>query len=104
MAWSYAELSKTAKALGGPEALTDYLIDSGKATGRLEMLPLVLLSAAAGAACHYGVSKLLTIRKRKIAERSENEEKAKVLLIQGINEYDASHPEPDPNEPPVDEA
>lgn len=30
MAWNYAELSKMAKANGGPEKLVDLLINSGK--------------------------------------------------------------------------
>ena len=30
MAWDYAELSKMAKANGGPEKLVDLLINSGK--------------------------------------------------------------------------
>lgn len=30
MAWDYAELSKMAKANGGPEKLMDVLINSGK--------------------------------------------------------------------------
>ena len=36
MAWDYAELSKIAKAAGGPEKLLAMIEEGGKAIGRME--------------------------------------------------------------------
>ena len=36
MAWDYAELSKAAKAAGGPEKLVNMIEEGAKAVGRVE--------------------------------------------------------------------
>lgn len=38
--WDYAELSKAAKAAGGPEKYVEMLELTSKAAGKMEMLPL----------------------------------------------------------------
>ncbi len=95
MKWDYAELSKMASQNGGPEKLVETLIESGKAsgraegkkTGRLQMLPLIILAGAAA----WGYSKYKELKKRKNAKDEQRVEEAKCELINGINEYDANH-------------
>jgi ribosomal protein S18 acetylase RimI-like enzyme len=66
MAWDYAELSKMAKANGGPEKLMDVLINSGKR----EMFPWLGVA----------VGDTATITELELAKKE---------LIQGIKNYDA---------------
>lgn len=47
--WDYAELSKAAKAAGGPEKYVDMLEQASKDAGKMEMLPW--LGAAATVIC-----------------------------------------------------
>lgn len=86
MSWNYAELSQLAKEAGGPEKLVEQLIESGKASGRTEMLPLVAAAAAAG----FGIAKLIDHFTTKVKESKAAVEEAKAEIIQGIKEYDAS--------------
>ncbi len=87
MSWPYAELSKMAKDAGGPEKLVELLVESGKASGRLEMLPWLGVAAIAGA----GITKLVDHLAAKRKESQAAVEAAKAEIIQGIKEYDASH-------------
>lgn len=93
MAWNYAELSKAAKEAGGPEHLIGLLIESGKDAGHKEMLPLVGIAFGLGALGYAGISKLVSFFNKKKKISPEAVEAAKTELIQGINDYDASHPE-----------
>lgn len=93
MAWDYAELSRAAKEAGGPEKLMDLLIESGKDTGHKEMLPVVGIALGIGALAYAGISKLVTIFKKKKNISLEAVEAAKAELIKGIEEYDIAHPE-----------
>lgn len=90
--WDYAELSKAAKAAGGPEKYVEMLELASKEAGKMEMLPWVG-AAAVGAT-------LLTTATIKIVDhlksRKNNNieiEMAKEELIKGIKEYDESHEE-----------
>lgn len=87
MSWNYAELSRMAKEAGGPEKLVEDLIESGKTSGKVEMLPWVGLAAAAG----FGLSKLIDHLTAKIKESQAAGEAAKAEIIQGIKEYDETH-------------
>ena len=93
MAWDYAELSKEAKKVGGPEKLVDLLFESGRDAGHKEMLPLVSISMGIGALLCAGISKLVKILKNKKRISPKAVEEAKSELIKGIEEYDATHSE-----------
>ena len=45
--WDYAELSKAAKAAGGPEKYVEMLERASKEAGKMEMLPWVGVAAVA---------------------------------------------------------
>ena len=87
MTWNYAELSKMAKGLGGPEALTEFLVQSG----RKEMAPWMVLTGLVCAGAGAGIIKLVDFFKSKRRESDEAVEAAKQELIRGINQYDAEH-------------
>ena len=82
--WEYAELSHMAKLNGGPDKLVKKLINSGK----LKMLPWVGVAFVGGIVVDKGLDYLMEKKKQHDAEV----EVAKQALIQGINEYDAAHP------------
>lgn len=88
MQWDYAELSKAAKEVGGPQKLVDFIFESGKNEGRKEMIPVIIVTALAA----YGIPKLIAHFKKNKAS-PEEVEVAKAELIKGIEEYDASHPD-----------
>ena len=85
MSWEYAELSKAASKAGGAEKYVETLIQSGKNTGRKEMLPLVLLSCLAGMGINWAIQKY----KEKKNKDLEEMEIAKYALINGINEAES---------------
>ena len=89
MSWDYAELSKAAKAAGGPEALTELLIQSGKN----QMVPWVAFFSAVSIGAGICVTKAIEFfrNRKKISE--QDVELAKQEIIRGINEYDATHSE-----------
>lgn len=97
MSWNYAELSKIAKAAGGPEKLLAMIEEGGKAVGRIEgqtsMIPWIGIAAAGASALTAGILKLSEHLKAKKAISQAAVDAAKAELIQGIREYDASHPE-----------
>lgn len=88
--WDYAELSKAAKAAGGPEKYVELLEFASKNEGKMEMIPWI--GAAAGAS-------LLTAASIKIVDYYKSKKKAahneimlaKEEIINGIKEYDAAH-------------
>lgn len=80
--WDYANLSKLAKANGGPEELIDKLVNSGK----IQMLPWI--GVAFG--CGIAVTKLVQHFKRLKAKSVTELEAAKHEVIQGIKDYDAA--------------
>lgn len=83
--WNYANLSKLAKANGGPEELVDKLVNSGK----LQMLPWVGIAFG----CGIAATKLVQHFRRLKAKSTTELEAAKQEVIQGIKEYDAAHNE-----------
>ena len=83
--WDYANLSKLAKANGGPEELVDKLINSGK----LQMLPWIGVAFGCGI-----VATKLVQHFKKLKDKSAAElEAAKQEVIQGIKDYDAAQVE-----------
>lgn len=97
MAWDYAELSKAAKASGGPEKFVDALEAAsksvGRAEGRSEMLPVVGIAALAAAGITAGVFKVVDYFKKKKEVSQAAVEEAKKELVEGIKKYDAEHPD-----------
>ena len=87
--WDYANLSKLAKANGGPEELVDKLVNSGK----LQMLPWV--GVAFG--CGIVVTKLVQYFKQLKAKSGAELEAAKKEIVQGIKDYDAAQNAEDEN-------
>lgn len=92
MAWDYAELSKAAKEAGGPEKLTELITEAGKQEGRSEMMPVVGVALGVGVLSTLGISELVKFFKRKKISPEEVEAN-KAEIIQGIKDYDATHPE-----------
>ncbi len=84
MSWNYAELSKEAKRVGGPEAFMEILIQSG----REDMKPLIVLVGIIGAGLGVCVTKIIYSIKQNNNDRQKAVEQAKKELIQGIKEYD----------------
>ena len=85
MGWNYAELSKLAKANGGPEKLIGLLVNSGKK----KMIPVVGAAVLGGVALTLGVRKLISHFSKLKDESDKLVEEAKQEIIQGIKEYDA---------------
>ena len=91
MAWDYAELSKVAKENGGPEEMLSLVRESGIDIGHKEMLPVVGIGIGIGALGYAGISRLVNLFKNKEEISPEAIETAKKELINGIEEYDATH-------------
>lgn len=89
--WNYSELSRIAKLAGGPEKLIEQIRHAGETRGALKMLPAVVVAAAIG---------LVPYLVSKYKESQEAGRKAEEELIQGIKDYDASHPELEEAEKP----
>ncbi len=87
MSWNYAELSSEAKKAGGPEALMEILIQSG----RDDMKPVVVLAGLIGAGLGVCVTTIICSLKQKCKDRQKAVEQAKKQLIQGIEEYDREY-------------
>lgn len=98
MAWDYAELSKAAKAAGGPEKLVEMIEAGGREKGRSSMWPWVGLAATGASFLTAAVIKLVDHFKKKKAISQAAVEAAKAELIQGIKDYDATHPEENEDE------
>lgn len=97
MTWNYAELSKAAKAAGGPEKLVNLIEEGGKSIGRIEgqssMVPWIYLTAIGTSALTVGVMMLVDHFKTKKVISQAAVDEAKAELIQRIKDYDAAHPE-----------
>ncbi len=90
--WDYAELSKAAKAAGGPEKYVEMLELTSKDAGKMEMLPWI--GAAVGASLVTAAAiKVVDYFKAKKKKNEMEIAKAKEEIINGIKEYDAMHPD-----------
>lgn len=93
MAWDYAELSRAAKGVGGPEKLLDLIEQEGKTIGfqkgQLSMIPWMILVVAVAVV----LTKYIAYFKAKKYHSKVEIDQFKAELIRGINDYDATHPE-----------
>lgn len=89
--WDYAELSKAAKAAGGPEKYVDMLEQVSRNAGKMEMLPWVGVAAAGASLLTVAAIKIVDYFKSKKRQNQEEIEKAKQEIIEGIKAYDAEH-------------
>lgn len=93
MAWDYAELSKAAKAFGGPEKLVEHIVAVSKKAGRIEMVPAIGGALVAGGVVGVAITKAVNYFKTKKDATNAELEAAKAELIDGIKEYDTLHSE-----------
>ncbi|MGF7003424.1 hypothetical protein M2149_001825 [Lachnospiraceae bacterium PFB1-21] len=89
--WDYSELSKAAKAVGGPEKYVEMIEIASKDAGRKEMLPWI--GAAAVGASLLTAATIKAVDYLKSKKKKSETEIAKEEIIYGIKEYDAMHPD-----------
>lgn len=89
--WNYAELSKAAKAVGGPEKYIELLEKESRQQGRNEMLPWFGVAAVSASLLTVGTIKIVNMFKARKDKKSEEIEEIKKELIEGIKEYDAKN-------------
>lgn len=95
MTWDYAELSKAAKAAGGPDKLLDLIEDNARHIGRVEgrssMIPWMIIVMLVAAGLTYGTIKLIEHRKAKKTALLLGTEEARSEIIHLLNEQDATN-------------
>ena len=91
--WDYAELSKAAKAAGGPEKYVEMLELKSKNAGKMEMLPWVGAAAVGTFLVTKTAIKVVDYFKAKKKKNEMEIVKVKEDIINGIKEYDAIHPD-----------
>lgn len=91
--WDYAELSKAAKAAGGPEKYVEMLELTSKDAGKMEMLPWIGATAVGASLVTAAAIKVVDYFKAKKKKNEMEIVKAKEEIINGIKEYDAMHPD-----------
>ena len=91
--WDYSDLSKLAKAYGGPEKLVNRLAEEGMKAGRQQMVPVIVGGIIVSSVAAAGITKLVEYLKNEKKKSSQALEEAKEELVQEIKEYDASHPD-----------
>ena len=89
--WDYAELSKAAKAAGGPEKYVEMLECASRDAGKMEMLPWVGVAAVGASLLTVAAVKVVDFFKSKKRQNQEDIEAAKQEIISGIKAYDAEH-------------
>ena len=89
--WDYAELSKAAKAAGGPEKYVEMLECASRDAGKMEMLPWVGVAAVGASLLTVAAVKVVDFFKSKKRQNQEDIEAAKQEIIAGIKAYDAEH-------------
>lgn len=95
--WDYAELSKAAKAAGGPEKYVDMLEQASKDAGKMEMLPWLGVAAVGASLLTAATIKVVDYFKSKKKKNEAEIEKAKEEIINGIKDYDDTYPDEDDN-------
>ena len=91
--WDYAELSKAAKAAGGPKKYVELLEKASKYAGKMEMAPWIGVAAIGASLLTAATIKVVDYFKSKKKKNTAEIEQAKEELIKGIKEYDATHPD-----------
>ena len=89
--WDYAELSKAAKAAGGPEKYVEMLERASRDAGKMDMLPWVGVAAVGASLLTVATIKVIDYFKSKKKQSQEDIEVAKQEIIAGIKAYDAEH-------------
>lgn len=89
--WDYAELSKAAKAAGGPEKYVEMLECASRDAGKREMLPWVGMAAIGASLLTAAAVKVVDYFKAKKHQNQKEIEVAKQEIIAGIKAYDAEH-------------
>lgn len=89
--WNYAELSKAAKAVGGPEKYVELIEKESRKAGRNEMLPWIGITAVGASLLTAGTIKIINIFKARKYKKNEEIEEIKKELIEQIKEYDAKN-------------
>lgn len=85
--WDYAELSKAAKAAGGPEKYVDMLEQASKDAGKMEMLPWIGVAAVGASLLTAATIKVVDYFKSKKKKNEAEIAKAKEEIINGIKDY-----------------
>ena len=91
--WDYAELSKAAKAVGGPEKYVEMLELASKEAGKKEMFPWLGAAAVGASLLTAATIKVIDYFKAQKKKNVAETAKAKEEIINGIKEYDAMHSE-----------
>lgn len=96
--WDYADLSKAAKAAGGPEKYVQMLEHTSRDAGKMEMLPWMgVVAVGASLITAMAIKAHNCLKSRK--QRNQQEiEMAKYEIVQGIRAYDAEHEELEDNQ------
>ena len=89
--WNYAELSKVAKAVGGPEKYVELIEKESRKDGRNEMLPWIGVAAVGASLLTAGTIKIINKFKARKDKKNEEIEEIKKELIEGIKEHDAKN-------------
>lgn len=93
MKWDYAELAKKAKEYGGPKELLDNISKCNRAKGRLDMVPVIIISNVFSVILTIEVPKIYSCIKRKLERLQSESEKAEAELIKNIEKYNDKHNE-----------
>ena len=78
--WNYAQLSRSAKQMGGPEKMVETITSNARTNGRMDMLPWIGLAMVVG----YGAKLIVEKVKGRIERRKEEARKAEEELIQAM--------------------
>lgn len=91
--WDYAELSKAAKAAGGPEKYVELLERTSRNAGKMDMLPWVGVAAVGASLLTAAAIKVVDYFKSKNQQNQKELEAAKQEIIAGIKAYDEEQKE-----------
>lgn len=86
------ELSKAAKAAGGPEKYVEMLELTSRDAGKMEMLPWIGVAVVGASLVTAAAIKVVDYFKSKKKKNEIEIAKVKEEIISGIKEYDAMHP------------
>lgn len=82
--WDYAELSKAAKAAGGPEKYVELLEKASKDAGKMEMAPWIGVAAIGASLLTAATIKVVDYFKSKKKNNADEIEMAKEEIVKGI--------------------
>ena len=91
--WDYAELSKAARAAGGPEKYVELIEKASKDAGKMEIAPWIGVAAIGASLLTATTIKVVDYFKHKKKNNAAEIKKVKEEIIKGIKEYDATHPD-----------